>query len=275
MRSRVYLALISFSGLCALLFSCRSAHLPSPEEVEKIFIGEGEKIIFVNPESVKVPAIRGSSILENGELCGKCHPEPSLEPDSTFRTTHVEEFKEAQACADCHSARAPTKEMFAESEVAPVALTFSHKRHLGGRVPCGQCHMLGVHSEGFRVDMLVCLECHEKMKGPVGCSTCHPKWEEIMPSFHRGVDIVKTHGKVEREAMAKGEGRGSRKATDCNRCHVKPNFCIDCHGIEMPHPEGYLKRHNQEVKGKPETCALCHGKNPCLNCHKARGVLGE
>ncbi len=258
-----------------LLSACRLAKLPSPEYVEHIFVGQDTNVIFVDPEAVKAPTLRAGSVIDNGNLCAKCHPEPSLDPDSDFRITHVEEFKEAKACADCHSARAPTKEMFPVSEVAPVALTFSHKKHLGGQVPCGQCHQMGVHSGGFRVEMLVCLECHEKMKGPVSCSTCHPKWEEVMPSFHRGVDIVKTHGKVELTAMAKGKGRGSGAETDCNKCHVKPNFCIDCHGIEMPHPTNYLKRHNQEVKGKPETCVLCHGKNPCLFCHQERGVLGQ
>jgi len=229
----------------------------------------------VNPEAVKLPAVRAESVLENGELCGRCHPKTSLDPGSDFAVMHIAEFGESKPCSDCHSSKFPKAEEFPESERTKVALVFSHERHLGGKVPCGQCHKVGAHSAGFRVEMLVCLECHEKMRGPTTCSACHPKWEQVMPSFHRGVDIHKTHGKVELEAMAKGEGRGSGAETDCNRCHVKPNFCIDCHGIEMPHPSDYLKRHNQEVKGKPETCVLCHGKNPCLTCHQQRGVLGQ
>ncbi len=255
--------------------SCSLAKLPNPEELEQIFVGRGSKVIFVDPEQVKVQPIRVDGVLENGELCGKCHPPHSLDPDSIFRVSHITEYKEVKPCSDCHSARAPTKEMFPVSATTPVALIFSHSRHLGGRVACGQCHKIGVHSKGLRVSMLACLECHEKMKAPTSCSTCHPKWEEVMPEFHRGVNIIKTHGKVELSSMAKGGRRGSGGETDCNRCHVKPNFCIDCHGIEMPHPKNYLDRHNQEVKGKPETCVLCHGKNPCLACHQARGILGK
>ena len=256
-----------------LTSACQIPRLPSPEEIEQIFIGEESKVIFVNPEHVDLPAVRVEKVLEDGELCEKCHPSHSLDPDSDFASTHFAEYEKSKPCSDCHSTRFPKTEEFPESERIKVALVFSHERHLDGKVPCGQCHKMGAHLAGFRVEMLACLECHEKMKGPTSCETCHPKWEEIMPAFHRGVDIRRTHGNVELEAMAEGKGRGSGTQTDCNRCHVKPNFCIDCHGIEMPHPEGYLKRHNQEVKGKPETCVLCHGQNPCLTCHQQRGVF--
>ena len=54
------------------------------------------------------------------------------------------------------------------------------------------------------------------------------------------------------------------------RCHTKddPKFCIDCHGLEMPHPRGWSDQPRQHRPEGPEAVRQkCHGKNSCIKCH--------
>ncbi|MBS3973749.1 MAG: hypothetical protein KGZ89_02630, partial [Actinobacteria bacterium] len=37
-------------------------------------------------------------------------------------------------------------------------------------------------------------------------------------------------------------------------CHAQ-SFCSDCHGMEMPHPAGFLEGHGEL---DPATCLTCH-----------------
>jgi len=57
----------------------------------------------------------------------------------------------------------------------------------------------------------------------------------------------------------------------CSTCHVESRFCMDCHGMEMPHPEEFkTKTHPELVASKPEKCELCHTSvDPafCDTCH--------
>ena len=55
------------------------------------------------------------------------------------------------------------------------------------------------------------------------------------------------------------------------RCHLKkdPTFCIDCHGLEMPHPGGWLSSHGSYAlkDDNQQKCVKCHGENSCIKCH--------
>jgi len=246
------------------MYSCNLPKLPSPEEVEEIFVGMRSTVIEVDPEQVNLPAIRTQKIMENGGICLSCHPEDAVDPTSNFRATHIAEYGGKKDCQNCHSTKLPRKKAHATEDEVGVGLSFSHRTHLDGQLECRACHVVKVHTEGLAAPMRVCLECHKSEGGPRRCSACHTKPESIFPDFHKGVNIQKTHGKI---------ALGGQY--DCKRCHVEPNYCIDCHKIEMPHPIGYLQRHNAEVKGKPETCVRCHGDKPCITCHTERGVFSE
>jgi hypothetical protein len=64
----------------------------------------------------------------------------------------------------------------------------------------------------------------------------------------------------------------------CSTCHTE-QYCAGCHGMEMPHPEQFLKPikqghpdgHPAKAKVAPEKCAQCHGENEdthfCDDCH--------
>jgi hypothetical protein len=57
----------------------------------------------------------------------------------------------------------------------------------------------------------------------------------------------------------------------CSTCHVESRFCMDCHGMEMPHPEEFkTKTHPELVATQMEKCELCHtAADPffCDKCH--------
>ncbi|MDO8949566.1 MAG: NapC/NirT family cytochrome c [Actinomycetota bacterium] len=59
----------------------------------------------------------------------------------------------------------------------------------------------------------------------------------------------------------------------CGTCHVIDKFCMDCHGMEMPHPEEFkTKSHPELAKTKAAKCDLCHNTKKtnsqfCNECH--------
>ena len=62
----------------------------------------------------------------------------------------------------------------------------------------------------------------------------------------------------------------------CATCHVKETFCMDCHGMEMPHPEEFkTKTHPELVETKIDKCELCHKQSEtffCDSCHHGTKV---
>jgi hypothetical protein len=92
------------------------------------------------------------------------------------------------------------------------------------------------------------------------CSTCHPKGycdKCHGPGLPHGPDFRATHPAVATNPDAR-----------CSSCH-KPKFCTDCHGgLQMPHPQSFLKTHSRTVEtGGSTVCQRCHSKDDCTNCH--------
>ncbi len=69
----------------------------------------------------------------------------------------------------------------------------------------------------------------------------------------------------------------------CSTCHTE-QFCIDCHGMEMPHPAEFKEPkdvkdpagHPVISKQKPDKCVMCHGENEkthfCDSCHHGTAI---
>lgn len=57
----------------------------------------------------------------------------------------------------------------------------------------------------------------------------------------------------------------------CSTCHVEDRFCMDCHGMEMPHPEEFrVRTHPELVATAMDKCEYCHtDADPhfCDRCH--------
>ena len=65
----------------------------------------------------------------------------------------------------------------------------------------------------------------------------------------------------------------------CGTCHVVDTFCMDCHGMEMPHPEEFVaKTHPELVETQLEKCEMCHLQSEtffCDGCHHGSAVDWE
>ena len=156
--------------------------------------------------------------------------------------------------------------------------------------------------------MTACFRCHSQTAGkdvPTGkCLACHTPGFKLKPPSHDTTsfypaghaelakeadkEVVAAKGQAWFESAAtstqtkepeKGEAAGEAAGGEpelkpveqinvCSTCHAK-KFCIDCHGLPMPHPPSFKKEHGAIGKANPNLCAKCHGNATtfCNECH--------
>lgn len=138
-------------------------------------------------------------------------------------------------------------------------LDWGHKTECESQSTCLNCHGSTLHRMDVRGSKSVCFECHLERALTTACDDCHVDgWrQQHTPAGHS----KSTHGNWAVE-----------DATHCASCHGTEKWCIDCHGVPMPHPESFLREHPAMVRGEPQLCAQCHGPASCQSCHDARGV---
>lgn len=104
--------------------------------------------------------------------------------------------------------------------------------------------------------MNVCLRCHDNKKVAGECKLCHVKDAGTIAKR----DSERIYPTVE-----------VKKLENCRGCHpVK--ICIDCHGIELPHPPNWAKGdvlHAREAAfDRKQLCLRCHDETLfCNRCH--------
>jgi hypothetical protein len=205
------------------------------EEVEEKVVKQAE-VVFVSPEPHNTPQ-------QISERLRDASSAPQLS------STHMSE--DLTLCFECH----PKEKLYTRDQ----NLIFNHQRHFKKDIVCHTCH----HNEGAVVYIPVkedCIACHTEAGIPTSCKTCHKDTEILMPDSHKGGDFEHLHGKM------------GLDLTTCSGCHGQKRFCIDCHGVEMPHPDDYSLIHPSQVQGDPQRCVLCHGEQSCEKCHSKRGV---
>lgn len=171
-------------------------------------------------------------------------------------------------CSDCHG-------QVDQPGVVYAGLTsaFQHRFHIANGATCDACHVPPTHTkEGIRTPpMEKCFECHsqEDPSAPPGeCDACHPEDFSLTPVSHADPEWLPA---VElRESL---QGLHSRtkiedRQKECGLCHG-PDFCGDCHKVEMPHPGGWQESHMTEAKKVGGfACNLCHVERQiCAECH--------
>ncbi len=192
-------------------------------------------------------------------------------------------------CTQCHDLKTRT--------ITPSpGIIIDHDIHAANDVHCTMCHNRVAHREDFDLalkdprtgkpnrkhedfmTMEGCFRqegCHGLEPGyraPGECSKCHPPNFELKPASHEEPGFY-TPG---------GESSGHWKLKEarpgyCRICHLESRFCVDCHGVEMPHPKDFVKTHGKVGKASPKTCARCHAKGVkptsandmrfCNTCH--------
>lgn len=171
-----------------------------------------------------------------------------------------------------------------------------HEKHLERfELRCTDCHDRVVHSVPSRQTseerMARCINCHEERALPamsrgalVWCAQCHTVLRDLMPKTHNGSWFVR-HGQVWLANCDKPlESNGAVPPDEqCSGCHQMPymiesisnpgvwasrvlrgeyqseqDFCINCHGVVMPHQKNFIEQHGDNFRESPETCARCH-----------------
>ncbi|MDI6689791.1 MAG: NapC/NirT family cytochrome c [Actinomycetota bacterium] len=201
-----------------------------------------------------------SSTVKN-DGCIHCHREilQKIVVKSAIRISHDDCIPQGGKCTDCHNTVAHGKALTKENNPTMDKCTQCHGKK--ATKDCLKCHVKGErkrHAGPWAVthgttwekthgmgDTSTCIICHEKED----CERCH----SLMP--HQ-INWPHIHGK-----------KFKKDDKNCLTCHIQ-SFCDNCHQMEMPHPEGFLKKHSKEFKrlGRGK-CLRCHVKKTCGYCH--------
>ncbi len=190
-----------------------------------------------------------------------------LSPDTPIQTQGGDSFLD---CTNCHG---DLDKVFKEGKV-PL-LEYTHEAHFSkGVSDCSVCHSAETHMPDKinKPTMGRCFTCHGITKVAIArgtCSTCHPPGMPKKPPTHL-VSTWLPSGHAE-EALA--------NQFECLTCHQQ-TFCSACHGLTMPHPEGWKDSpHTEAFFQDPATCQQCHPRAPdardsCDSCHHPQDPKG-
>ncbi|HCG98334.1 MAG TPA: hypothetical protein DE036_00545 [Actinobacteria bacterium] len=202
-----------------------------------------------------------SSLKQKTTLVGEAyrHFTKSYDPQLN-RDSELSKKIDNDGCLQCHTPKriiTPRK-----------SLLMNHNIHLEKGVNCTTCHNRAGHpsSSGYKdfISMDGCFRCHGLSKtalAPGRCDACHPtdkKVFDLVPLSHKiGTWKTPDHGKIAKQ-----------DTSTCFMCHKK-TFCRGCHGVEVPHPEKFVKAEHGSLGNKnPQVCRNCHReKDFCNACH--------
>ncbi len=160
-------------------------------------------------------------------------------------------------CKDCHAFLDPPNR-----PRPALNATFRHEKHLARGATCESCHVPPVHQESGirRPGMADCYHCHSSNPGssaPANCDLCHPPEFKTLPSSHTQQFYQGDHAQVVAVQGTK----------ECFACHPgdETTFCLGCHKLPMPHPEGWVRasdgsagEHVTQAYSDPQVCVQCH-----------------
>jgi nitrate/TMAO reductase-like tetraheme cytochrome c subunit len=219
-------------------------------------------------------------------------------------------------CTQCHS-------LDTRQVTPTRGILIDHDAHTAEGITCTSCHNRVAHPEEditfvlegstYHENWMVmdaCFRCHgleADAEAPGACEACHPATFDLVPASHDAEGWYEQFGEsgghaaayaeetsrvIEAEAWAEGFEEIEHLATwdmgyeqtvnTCYTCHKKA-YCTDCHGVEMPHPDGFVEDHGELGREKPESCATCHAESEaqaqaadfCNACHHPQGDPGS
>lgn len=163
-------------------------------------------------------------------------------------------------CLECHD---PGREV----TLHEGGVQIDHTEHAEANESCISCHRYTAHptlgSDPELLFMSQCFQCHgltEDAEAPGDCLTCHPDDYELLPETHAASEWQNEHGELAIEDRDL-----------CLMCHLE-SVCTDCHGLDMPHPDGWedgAEAHGEVVRDDRATCDQCHADTAefCTTCH--------
>lgn len=166
---------------------------------------------------------------------------------------------EDDVCLQCHDAN--------RKATSGYRILIDHVEHAARNGSCVSCHVRTAHpieSRGRALTLMAqCYTCHgtpEMPEASAECGVCHPADYELIPATHIAQTWPREHG----ETALSDTGL-------CGMCHERQE-CTDCHGVEMPHPDGWERGatgHAVVAATDRAVCAPCHGEtlDMCTMCH--------
>lgn len=204
----------------------------------------------IEPGAVNFVAHKISALKEVGAHLANSYENPINKHGAVSKNMPSEN------CTGCH------KNL---GKISDKDLIYDHGPHLKNNINCAYCHNRiahpGLKGHASRIAMGVCIDCHLEKEAPVVCRTCHPANFKLSPASHDSAGWAKGHGK-------------SGDITECKKCHFdEKRFCLDCHGVPMPHPEDWKEEHGKAKNASLQNfCGKCHNKQTfCSSCHEAPG----
>ena len=287
-------AIIAYQRSTHAEIRCMACHMPVGTNPLAFLLHKAENLgelpptitntyeLPINPESEL-------ALTMPSKQCTQCHdPEKRVTtPSAGVLMDHAPHAEKGVDCTICHN-RIAHNEDFKLTLSNPDG-TPSHKHEqFMTMTACFRCHSQGETPEGG-------------LKAPGACSACHPPEFQLKPASHLEPGFYpEGHAKLasietsrSRAASASAAVRGAegeqataeqrqQEATEtlgpglvdvktineCYTCHSE-KFCSDCHGLPMPHPEGFRKTHGVLGKKNPKSCEMCHGdaRYFCDACH--------
>lgn len=164
-----------------------------------------------------------------------------------------------EVCLQCHT---PDRRA-----TSGFRILIDHVEHAERTGSCVACHVFTAHPDealGRPLSLMTrCYDCHGTAGHPEAsdeCATCHPSDFDLRPPSHLEAPWMRDHG---------FEAKADREL--CALCHEQ-RYCDGCHGLEMPHPGGWLAgpvAHSVTAERDRELCATCHTEEPdsCTVCH--------
>jgi hypothetical protein len=142
-------------------------------------------------------------------------------------------------------------------------IKIDHAEHAKRNGSCVSCHVRTAHPLEDRGTPLTfmsqCFTCYgteEQPEASAACILCHPQDYELVPESHTDNAWEPTlHADTARI-----------DPEQCEMCHEQ-EFCDECHGLEMPHPDDWSKGqegHAAYVERDREVCSRCHTEQPDL-----------
>ncbi len=193
--------------------------------------------------------------------------DPAIEPPLIpIAATAVVADSDFDACLECHD------DIEQSLQAGLVQLIgFRHEEHFSnsGDVGCGNCHGLDTHDRTppQAPTMEDCFSCHLDA-GPAAelpCLRCHDNATVPPPQSHFTSEWRDVHG-----------SGALLSQSLCETCHSRQDFCTACHGVDIPHPDGWTGYPHARATFDSgiESCARCHERGPeltardeCDGCH--------
>jgi hypothetical protein len=199
------------------------------------------------------------------------HSETAKAEISGCEICHGQGGVESKFCTDCHKIEMPHADEFTE---------FHAKTGRDNPAVCANCHTFkelcsDCHHEGSSptkpwtqvhpqtVQSMGTAGCFEKCHQKEYCVDCHTT-TEVVPSSHNAGDWLKP---TQADTRGRHTTSFTEAADSCVYCHgdggAQAAFCMNCHKVDMPHPDEYPDSHG------PAFAANELRKNMCTTCHKA------